>query len=258
MAAEYVGIIFGRLNAHTAIARNEALRGEELWGDPHRAAAPAHAVDRSRVTGGGCGQRIRGGLSAAQGRYSCGSRFVRRAKTFVIRDILQELIVGADGEAPSTVMRIEDDLRLARARVLHVMHKERRLALLTIEDATEIFCVRSALDSSEYASVVVDPKGRVLTFNKLIIGLLGGAEVGMEAARAAAAGGSWIALVGARSDGAAQNAYANRIANLPAHDVGDPVARWGIQHICGVVPAGRQWHGSRPPREPARRSSRAR
>jgi hypothetical protein len=80
-------------------------------------------------------------------------------------------------------MRIGDDLRLTRVRVLHVMHKERRLALLTVEDGTEIFCVRSALDTSEYAAVVVDPKGRVLAFNKLVIGLLDSAEVGMDAAR---------------------------------------------------------------------------
>jgi PAS domain-containing protein len=55
------------------------------------------------------------------------------------------------------------------------------LALLTIEDATEIFCLRAALDTSEYAALVVDARGRVLAFNKLAAGLFGRMEVGMDA-----------------------------------------------------------------------------
>jgi PAS domain-containing protein len=57
------------------------------------------------------------------------------------------------------------------------------LALLTIEDATEIFCLRAALDTSEYAALVVDAGGRVLAFNKLAAGLFGRAEIGMDAAQ---------------------------------------------------------------------------
>jgi hypothetical protein len=182
VAAEYVGIIFGRLHAQTAIARNEAERGEKLWSSLiEQLPLPALLIDPASL------DVVAGSESAvAYLRPDNGSlegRNLFEVLKLSYPDIVQELIAGADGEAPSTVMRIGDDLRLTRVRVLHVMHKERRLALLTVEDGTEIFCVRSALDTSEYAAVVVDPKGRVLAFNKLVIGLLDSAEVGMDAAR---------------------------------------------------------------------------
>lgn len=182
VAAEYVGIIFGRLNAHTVMARNEAARGEELWSSLiEQLPLPVLLIDPASL------QIVAASDSAVEylrpkNRILDGGNLFE-VLNFSYPDIVQELIAGADGEAPSTVMRIGEDLRLTRVRVLHLMHKERRLALLTIEDCTEIFCVRSALDTSEYAALVVDPKGRVLTFNKLVIGLLGSAEVGMDAAR---------------------------------------------------------------------------
>ena len=67
--------------------------------------------------------------------------------------------------------------------MLQVAHKRRRMALLTIEDATEVFCLRAALDASEYAALVVDARGRVLAFNKLAVGLFGSVEVGADAAQ---------------------------------------------------------------------------
>jgi PAS domain-containing protein len=74
-------------------------------------------------------------------------------------------------------------LRVTQVRVLHVAHKGRRLALLTIEDSTEAFCLKAALDTSEYAAVVVDARGRILAFNKPAGGLFGGVEVGADAER---------------------------------------------------------------------------
>jgi PAS domain-containing protein len=182
VAAEYVGIILGRLNENAAIARKEAERGEKLWSSlVEQLPLPALLIDPASLgvvaASASAGSYLRPKDGILEGR----SLF--EVLKFSYPDVVQELIAGADGEAPSTVVRIGEDLRLTLVRVLHVMHKERRLALLTIQDGTEIFCVRSALDTSEYAAVVVDPKGRVLAFNKLVIGLLGSAEVGMEAAR---------------------------------------------------------------------------
>jgi hypothetical protein len=54
---------------------------------------------------------------------------------------------------------------------------------LTIEDATEAFCLKAALDTSEYAAVVVDARGRVLAYNKPAAGLFGGPEIGTPAAQ---------------------------------------------------------------------------
>jgi hypothetical protein len=95
---------------------------------------------------------------------------------------VQELITGPDGGAPVTIIRVAEQLRLTQVRVLHLAHKGRRLALLTIEDATEVFCLKAALDTSEFASLVVDAGGRVLAFNKPLAGLFGNAQLGMDAA----------------------------------------------------------------------------
>jgi len=182
VAAEYLGLIFERLNAHTAIARREAERGQELWASLiERLPLPALLIDPASLRVVAASEvavaYLRGEDVALEGRN------LFDVLKFSYPDIVHELIVGSDGEAPSIVVRVADDLRVTRARVLHVMHKSRRLALLTVEDATEIFCVRAALDTSEYAALVVDARGRILAFNKLAVGLLGTAEVGMDAAK---------------------------------------------------------------------------
>lgn len=182
VAAEYVGLIFERLSAHTAIARTEAERGQELWASLiERLPLPALLVDPASLHVLAASEfavtYLRCEEDALQGRN------LFDVLKFSYPDVVQELIVGSDGEAASTVVRVADDLRMTLVRVLHVMHKGRRLALLTVEDTTEIFCVRAALDTSEYAALVVDARGRVLAFNKLVVGLLGSAEVGMDAAK---------------------------------------------------------------------------
>jgi PAS domain-containing protein len=105
------------------------------------------------------------------------------ALKFSYPDTVHEFITGPDGAAPWTVIRVADQLRVTQARVLHVVHKGHRLALLTIEDATETFCLKAALDTSEYAALVVDARGRVLAFNKHAVGLFGSTEIGADAAQ---------------------------------------------------------------------------
>jgi transcriptional regulator of aromatic amino acid metabolism len=63
------------------------------------------------------------------------------------------------------------------------VHEGHRLALLTIEDGTEVFCLKAALDTSDYAVLVIDAQGRLLAFNKPAVWLFGGAEVGADAAQ---------------------------------------------------------------------------
>ncbi|HEY6484000.1 MAG TPA: PAS domain-containing protein [Steroidobacteraceae bacterium] len=182
VAAEYVGTIFERLNAHIVMARTEAERGQELWASLiERLPLPAILVDpdtlRIVASSEQASSYLRSGEMPLEGR----SLF--EALQFSYPDIVQELIVGSDGGAPLTVIRIADQLHVTQARVLHIAHKGRRLALLTVEDATEVFCLKAVLDTSEYAALVIDARGRVLTFNKPAVGLFGSAEEGMDAAQ---------------------------------------------------------------------------
>jgi hypothetical protein len=80
-----------------------------------------------------------------------------------------------------TAIHVADEVRLTQVRVLPVIHKKRRLALLTLEDVTEAFCLRAAWDSTEYAALVVDALGRIRAFNKPTATLFGGVKVGANA-----------------------------------------------------------------------------
>jgi PAS domain-containing protein len=181
VAAEYVGTIFERLNAHIVMARTEAERGQEMWaGLIERLPLPALLIDPDSMRIVASSEYASIYLRA--GELPIEGRALFEALKFSYPDIVQELIVGSDGGAPATVIRVGEQLRVTQIRVLHVAHKGRRLALLTIEDATEVFCLKAALDTSEYAAFVIDARGLVLAFNKPAGGLFGGAEVGADAA----------------------------------------------------------------------------
>jgi PAS domain-containing protein len=181
VAAEYVGTIFERLNAHVVMARTEAERGQEMWaGLIERLPLPALLIDPDSMRIVAASEYASIYLRA--GELPIEGRALFEALKFSYPDIVQELIVGSDGGAPATVIRVGEQLRVTQIRVLHVAHKGRRLALLTIEDATEVFCLKAALDTSEYAAFVIDARGLVLAFNKPAGGLFGGTEVGADAA----------------------------------------------------------------------------
>jgi PAS domain-containing protein len=182
VAAEYVGIVFERLSAHTALARSEAQRAQELWSElVERLPLPALLIDPANLRIVACsnfaGTYLGGGEMPLEGRK------LFKALRFSYPDIVHELIVGADGAAPLTVIRVADQLRVTQVRVLHVVHKGQRLALLSIEDGTEVFHLRAALDTSEYAALVINTQGRLLAFNKPAGWLLAGAQVGADAAQ---------------------------------------------------------------------------
>jgi PAS domain-containing protein len=182
VAAEYVGTIFERLNAHIIMARTEAERGQEMWaGLIERLPLPALLIDPDTLRVVASSEHA--GIYLRAGELPLDGRPLIEALKFSYPDIVQELIVGSDGGAPATVIRVGDQLRVTQIRVLHVAHKGRRLALLTIEDATEVFCLKAALDTAEYAAFVIDARGLVLAFNKPAGGLFGGAEIGADAAQ---------------------------------------------------------------------------
>jgi hypothetical protein len=182
VAAEYVGIIFERLNAQSIMARTEAERGQELWASLiERLPLPALLIDPATLRVVASSEFAITYLQV--GEMPLEGRNLFEALRFSYPDTVHELIVGSDGAAPWTVIRVADQLRATQARVLHVMHKGRRLALLTIEDATEVFCLKAALDTSEYAALVVDARGRIMAFNKRAEWLFGGVETGADAAQ---------------------------------------------------------------------------
>ena len=181
-AAEYLGTIFERLNYYILTARSEAERGQELWAALiERLPLPSLLIDPDTM-------RVVASSDSAVKYLRAGDNLLEgRELTDVVQlsypDIIQELIVGTDGEVPATVLRIGEQLRVTQIRVLHVAHKGRRLALMSVDDTTEAFCVKAALDTSEYAAVVLDARARVLALNKPAAGLFAGAQLGMDAIR---------------------------------------------------------------------------
>jgi PAS domain-containing protein len=180
IAAEYVGTIFERLTAHSLLARTEAERGQELWVTLiERLPVPALLIEPDTLRIVAASEFA---IDYLGSDVPLEDSTLFKAVRFSYPDIVNELIVGSGSAAPLTGIRVADQLRLTQLRVLHLVHTGRRLALLTIEDSTEVFCLKAALDTSEYAALVVDARGRVLAFNKLLVGLFGGAEVGADVA----------------------------------------------------------------------------
>jgi PAS domain-containing protein len=180
-AAEYVGGLFDRLHAQSVLAQAEADRAQALWTALiERLPVAALLVDPDSQRIVAASERadayLRSGPVPLEGR-----KFFD-ALRFSFPDVVQELITGNDGAVPRTPMRVAHQIRMVELRVVHVAHKGQRLALLTLEDITELFCIRSALDTSEYASLVIDWGGRVLAFNKPALALFGALETGMDAA----------------------------------------------------------------------------
>lgn len=181
-AAEYVGSLFDRLSALTGIARTEAERGQELWTSLiERLPVPALLVDPPSQRIIAVSRTATESLIAAGGTLE--GRNLFEAVKFSYPETVQELLAGPDGESPFSVIRSGLQPRVTHVRALHVAYKGRRLALLTLEDATETFCLRAALDTSEYAALVIDAEGRILAFNTPAAGLFAGLEIGAAATR---------------------------------------------------------------------------
>ncbi|HKT72964.1 MAG TPA: hypothetical protein VJQ47_08755 [Steroidobacteraceae bacterium] len=180
VAADYLGTLFERLNTQVSLARTEAEHSQEMWaGMVERLPLPALLVDPDTL-------RIVSPSDLAVDYLSSGEaplegRNLLDALTVSYPDVLTELINGADSIAQS-VIRVAGQVRVVRMRAVHVAHKGRRFALLTIEDSTELFCANAALDTSEYAALVIDAHGRILSFNKPAGALFATARVGADAA----------------------------------------------------------------------------
>jgi PAS domain-containing protein len=178
-AAEYFGSVFDRLHADLTAARTEAERGQQLWAslieelplaavlvDTRTHQVVAESTELARLTGGG---------ASAAGRKLAG------VVELYYPEIVEELISGTGGEAAHVVLRRGGEIRLVRIRVRHIPYKGRRLALILLEEMTDAFAARAALDAAEQAIVVLDAQDRVLTFNRPARALFSAARVGADA-----------------------------------------------------------------------------
>ncbi len=180
VAAEYIGAILERLLANGMLARAESEKAQELWATLiERLPVPGVLVDPTSLRIVACSDAARTYLRS--GEVSPEGRNLFEVARFSFVDLVQELISGAIGTASLTAIHVADEVRLTQVRVLQVVHKKRRLVLLTLEDVTEAFCLRAAWDTSEYAALVVDALGRIRAFNKPTATLFGGVKIGANA-----------------------------------------------------------------------------
>lgn len=182
VAAEYLGTVFERLQAHVSASQAEAERGQELWTTLiEQLPVPAFLVDAATLQVI-CASEQAGPILGASNAAVAGRGFFESIR-FSYPDVVHELITGIGGVARPCMIRVADELRAAEVRVQHVAQRGRRFALVVIDDVTEEFCVKVALDAADHASLVVDSQGRVIGFNKPALGLFSGTQIGAEVSR---------------------------------------------------------------------------
>lgn len=102
---------------------------------------------------------------------------------FSYPEAVEGLINGGGGEVPFCVYRVGNETRIARVRAYSLMHEGIRCAYLSVEDFSETYYLRAALDAADYALLVIGAGDRILCFNKIAQGLFGEVAYGMEASR---------------------------------------------------------------------------
>src|SRR5258706_255371 len=106
-----------------------------------------------------------------------------QALEFSYPEPIERLVNGAGGANRLSMVRLRDALLATEVCVQHVAHNGRRLALVLINDTTEAFCVRSALDVAEHVALVTNSQGRVLAFNRAARAILPGVDIGAYVSR---------------------------------------------------------------------------
>lgn len=165
VAAEYLGTVFERLHGQVAAALVEAERGQQLWS----AILEQLPLEALVVDADTCEICFASGAAHARFEAADGGLIGRdlfEVLRFSYPELVHELVSGSGGVAKPCMLRLGGRLAVAEIRVQHLAQKGRRLALVILEDVTESFCVKAALDVSEHAAIVVDAQGRVRTWNR--------------------------------------------------------------------------------------------
>jgi len=182
VAGEYLGTVFDRLQANVLSARVEADRGQELWRALiEHLPLPALLVDAGTLQVVCASGTVVPELGREQ--VPAAGRGLLEVIEFSFPEVIQELIAGAGGVARLNVIHVGGRLRVADLRVQHMAQRGRRLAVVVIEERTETFCVKAALDVADHAALVLDGGGRVLAINKAARALFTGTQVGFNASR---------------------------------------------------------------------------
>ena len=178
VAAEYLAGIFERLRGQAASARAETARSQALWSALlEQLPLPAVLLDADT-------HEVVGASAPAVAKFFGADQVVGRdffqAIHFSYPEAVQQLIDGAGGVEPQSMVRLGEQLLATEVRVQHLAQNGRRLALVVVNDTTEALCVRAALDVAEHAALVADPQGRILAFNRPARALFSGTQVGAE------------------------------------------------------------------------------
>ncbi len=180
-AAEYLGTMFERLRVQLSTARSEARRGQDLWLSLiEQLPAAALLVDADTL-------KVISASEALAPKFcdpdvAVGSPLFETL-SFSYPEMVQELITGTGGVARPSMIHVGDRLIATEVRVRHAAHRGRRLAVVIIEDITEAFWAKAALDADDHAALVVDPRGRIVAFNKAARSMFADAETGIEVSR---------------------------------------------------------------------------
>ena len=183
-AADYLGTLFERQRTHADVARERAQSGRDLWASLiEHLPVPALLVEVDTLRVFRFSDSVAPMMLPSKEHESWIGQNVFEAIRFSHPEAVRSLIRGDAGPARPCALRVGDDLHIAKISVRHLGYERRALALLTIEDMTDSFSTRAALDKADEAVLIVDSKARVITFNKPIRTLFPHADVGVEAAR---------------------------------------------------------------------------
>jgi PAS domain-containing protein len=171
VASEYLGAIFERLQTHLDFLRVEAESSQAFWSTlVEDLPAPAFIVEPETLHVVHSSERARELCSVPPAQ----DRSILESIRFSYPDVIQELIAGDGGVSPLAMIHADDRLIAAEVRVQHTLQNGRRLALVIIEDRTEGFSLRAALDVIGQATLIIDQSGRVVEFNKPSLALFPG------------------------------------------------------------------------------------
>jgi len=191
VAAEYLRSVYDRLSAQLAVARSETLRSRGLWSAlVEELPLPAALIDAET-------REILGASAVASSKWGTGGGAIVGRELFEVLqfsypEAIEALIGGRDGVEPLSMVRVGERLLATEVRVQHLAQNGRRLALVTVSDTTEAFCMRAALDAAEQAALVVDVSGRVLVINRPARAVFPEAKAGSELSRLVPeAGAAW-------------------------------------------------------------------
>jgi PAS domain-containing protein len=173
VASEYLGAIFERLRANLDLVRVEAENSQEFWSTLiEDLPATAFLVEPETLHVVHSSERASEICSMAPAH----DRSILESVRFSYPDVIQDLIAGDGGVAPLAMIHAGDRLIAAEVRVRHTLQNGRWLALVMIEDRTEGFSLRAALDVIGQAALIIDGKGRVVEFNKPSLALFPGLQ----------------------------------------------------------------------------------